>query len=234
VRLNFPNDIWRFSTSYRELDEQYAPALGFTQRNGFRRLQPTIRFAPRPRDFLGLRQLEFEVRYEHLMDMDWNLETRKTTLKLLGLNFDSGDRVEFEVTQLFERLEPEDAFSIRDVAIPAGRYNTVSWKLTTRTASRRPVSASVTVTGGEFWSGTRRQYGFAVSTRPSPGISFSSRFDNNKISLSGGDFTTNLGQPRRPPSGPPFLDPLAGRHNQDQLYTQILGPPCLRAVRGGP
>jgi len=30
--------------------------------------------------------------------------------------------------------------------------------------------------------------------RPSPGISFSSRFDKNKISLSGGDFTTNLGQ----------------------------------------
>lgn len=194
VRLNFPNDIWRFSTSYRELDEQYAPALGFTQRNGFRRLQPTITFAPRPRGFLGLRQVEFRLTYDHVMDMDWDLETRKTVLKLLGLRFDSGDRVDFDVTQIFERLEPEDAFSIRGVAIPAGQYNTVSWKLTTRTTSRRFASGSVTVSGGEFWSGTRRQYGFSVSVRPSPGISFSSRFDRNKISLSGGDFTTNLGQ----------------------------------------
>ncbi len=126
IRINYPNDIWRIHTSYRELDEGHDPALGFTRRNGFRRLQPTITFAPRPGGFLGLRQLEFEVQYEHLMDMDWALETRKMDFKLLGLRFDSGDRADFTVTRLFERLEPEDEFAIRDVTIPAGRYNTLA------------------------------------------------------------------------------------------------------------
>ena len=95
--------------------QNYDPAVGFTNRNGFRRFQPTVTVAPRPRDFLGLRQLEFQVRYEHLMDMNWALETRQTDFKLLGLRFNTGDRVDFDLTQLFERLEPEDAFSIRGV-----------------------------------------------------------------------------------------------------------------------
>jgi hypothetical protein len=194
VRLSFPNSIWRISTSYRELAEDYGPAVGFTTRTGFRRLQPTVTFAPRADGFLGLRSLEFQVRYEHLMDMQWQLEKRKTDIKPLALRFDSGDRVDLTITQLYERLNLEDAFSIRDVPIPAGRYNTVSWRLSTRTASRRPVSGSVTVTGGEFWSGTRSSYDFNVSVRPATGITFSSRFNRNNISLPDGDFTTNLGQ----------------------------------------
>jgi hypothetical protein len=194
VRLNFPNSVWRFSTSYRELDVGYDPAVGYTQRNGFRRFQPTMSFAPRPRGFLGLRQLEFRVAYEHLMDMDWDPETRKTDFKVLGLRFNSGDRVDFDITHLYERLEEEDAFWIRGVPIPAGEYNMVSWRVSTRTASQRVLSGSFTLSGGEFWSGTRTGYDLNLSVRPMPGISFSSRFNRNNISLPDGDFTTNLGR----------------------------------------
>jgi hypothetical protein len=194
VRLSFPNDLWRFSTSYRELDEAYAPAVGFTPRNGFRRLQPTLTFSPRPGRLLGIRQLQFQVQYEHLMDMGWDLETRKTDFKVLGLRFHSGDRVDFDITQLYERLEPEDAFNIRGVAIPAGRYNTVSWRMTTRTASQRPISGSLSFGGGEFWSGSRSSYDVTLSVRPAPGMSFGTRLNRNEIHLPGGDFTTMLGR----------------------------------------
>ena len=192
VRLNYPNDIWRIHASYRELDQEHDPAIGFTRRNGFRRLQPTITFAPRAHGFLGLRQLEFEVEYEHLMDMDWLLATRKTDVKLLGLRFDSGDRVDFTVTQLFERLKPEDEFTIRDVTIPAGLYNTVQWRLSTFTASRRRISLRASITGGEFWSGTRTAYNVGITLRPRPGLNLGVNVDKNDISLPGGDFTTNL------------------------------------------
>jgi hypothetical protein len=194
VRASYPNDKLRVSASYRELDEHYDPAVGFTQRNGFRRFQPTVTVAPRPRNFLGLRQLEFQVRYEHLMDMDWLLETRKTDFKLLGLRFNSGDRVDLDITQLYERLEPEDAFSLRGVPIPPGEYNTVSWRVSTRTASQRIISGSLNLNGGEFWSGTRTGYGLSVTVRPSPGISLSTRYDHNDVDLADGSFSTNLGR----------------------------------------
>jgi hypothetical protein len=192
VRLSFPNDIWRISTSYRELDEEHDPAVGFTRRNGFRRLQPTVSFQPRPGDFLGLRQLEFEVRYEHLMDMDWDLETRKTDFKLLGLRFDSGDRVDFTLTQLFERLY--DPFDIEDVTIQPGRYNTLSWRLSMFTASRRKVSLRAFVTGGEFWDGTRESYSGGVTLRPMSGLNLSVNYERNNIHLPDDDFSTNLGR----------------------------------------
>ena len=192
IRINYPNDIWRFSSSYRELDKDFDPALGFTRRNGFRRVQPTVSFTPRPRDLLGLRQVQFQVMYEHLMDMAWNLETRKTDIKILGLRFHSGDRVDFDVTQLFERLEREDEFTISDVLIREGRYHTTSWRLSARSAGRRRISANVEVRGGEFWSGTRKGYEFGLTGRPRPGITISSRYERNIVDLPDGDFTTNL------------------------------------------
>ena len=157
------------------MDKDFDPALGFTRRNGFRRVQPTVSFSPRPRDLLGLRQLQWQIMFEYLMDMQWNLETRKTDFKLVGLRFDSGDRVDFDVTQLFERLEPEDEFTISDVTIPAGSYNTISWRASARTAGRRIVSANVELRGGEFWSGSRTGYEFGLTARPRPGFSVSSR-----------------------------------------------------------
>ncbi len=196
IRINYPNDIWRIHTSYRELGDDFRPAVGFTQRNGFRRLQPTIAFAPRPRGILGLRQLEFEIQYEHLMDMDWKLETRQTDLTPLGLRFDSGDRFDVQITQLYERLESEDAENLSDnldAVVPAGRYNMWQWRVSARTAGRRIVSGNFELSGGDFWTGTRNQYQFGVTVRPYPGVSVGTEFETNRVDLEDSEpFTTNV------------------------------------------
>lgn len=191
VRLSYPNDIWRISSSYRELPELHEPAIGFTRRNGFRRWQPTVSFSPRPRDLLGLRQLEFEVRHEHLMNMDWELETRKTDFKLLGLRFHAGDRFDLDVTQLFERLD--EGFEISDgITVLPGRHNNWTWRLSFQTASRRVLSGNVTIDRGGFWSGQRYQYELGGTVRPMPGLSFEAEYERNDVRLPEGDFTTNL------------------------------------------
>lgn len=191
LRINYPNDLWRIHTSYRELPAGYAPAVGFTSRSGFRRLQPTVTFAPRPRDFLGVRQLEFQVQFEYLMDYDWRLETRSTDVRLLGLRFDSGDQLDFQLTQLFERLDAP--FEIRDgIVVATGDYNTIEWRASTRFAGRRPVSGGVTVAGGQFWSGSRRRYDLDLTVKPYPGVQLSGTYERNEVDLANGAFTTNL------------------------------------------
>jgi len=192
VRLNFPNDIWRFHTSYRELDENFDPALGFTRRNGFRRIQPSIGFSPRPRDLLGIRQFEFGFQFEYLTDMAWQLETRKTDFKVLGLRFHSGDQIDLEITQLYERLTPQDEFSLRGVLISAGEYNTWSWRLNARTAGQRMISGNVEIEGGEFWSGDRTGFSVGADLRPAPGFNVGANYEVNHVTLPGGDFTTTL------------------------------------------
>ncbi|MCZ6916326.1 MAG: carbohydrate binding family 9 domain-containing protein [Gemmatimonadetes bacterium] len=191
VRINYPNDIWRISASYRELGDDFDPSLGFTRRNGFRRLQPTITFAPRGNGFLGIRQFEFEAEFEYLTNPDWVRETQKTDFKLLGLRFDAGDRFDFNITHLKERLD--DAFEIFEgIEIPIGDYETVRARISLRTASRRVVSVGGSVNLGGFWSGDGVRYEISGTVRPAPGVNFVGRYEVNDVDLPEGAFITRL------------------------------------------
>jgi hypothetical protein len=191
ARLAFPNDIWRFSASYRELGDAFNPALGFTQRSGFRRVEPVVAFSPRPRHFLGIRQLRFQFQFEYLMNMDWERETQQTELTLLNINFHSGDDFNFSVTHLRELLDEE--FEIHEgVTVPVGDYETLEWQMFLMTASKRVVSARLRASGGEFWAGTKQEYSAGLSIRPTSGVSLDTQYEWNSVSLPQGDFTTNL------------------------------------------
>jgi hypothetical protein len=191
IRINYPNDVWQIHTSYREIGNDFDPAVGFTRRNGFRRVQPTVMFAPRPNDLLGIRQIRWRVQFEYLTDMDWVRETQKTDITLFGLNFHSGDWFNVELTHLRERLD--DEFEIHDgVTIPIGDYETLEWQAFLMTASKRIISTRLRASGGEFWSGTKKEYSVDVSFRPRPGISLETEYEWNSVSLPEGDFTTKV------------------------------------------
>ena len=191
IRINYPNDILQIHTSYRELGDDFDPAVGFTRRNGLKRIQPTIGFAPRPADFLGIRQLRWRLQFEYLMNTEWERETQKTDFTLLNVNMHSGDDFSFTVTHLRERLDEE--FEIHDgVTIPIGDYETIEWQAFLRTASKRIVSTRARASGGEFWSGTKKEYSVDLTFRPMPGISMESEYEWNSVSLREGEFTTNV------------------------------------------
>ena len=191
IRINYPNDVWQIHTSYRELGDDFDPAVGFTRRNGFKRFQPTVMFAPRPADLLGIRQIRWRVQFEYLTNMEWERETQKTDITLLGLNFHSGDWFNVEMTHLRENLDFD--FEIHDgITIPIGDYETLEWQAFLMTASKRMISARLRASGGEFWSGTKKEYSVDLSFRPVPGISLETEYEWNSVSLAEGDFTTNV------------------------------------------
>ena len=88
----------------REFGEAWDPAVGFAARNGFRRLQPSIGFEPRP-DWPDVRQLQFAVFFEYLTDLDNTLETRTLDLRVFGLQFDSGDVINLSTEETLERID---------------------------------------------------------------------------------------------------------------------------------
>jgi hypothetical protein len=47
--VDYPNDRYIGRLAYNEVQENYAPAVGYTLRNGYRRYVPQLRFQPRPR-----------------------------------------------------------------------------------------------------------------------------------------------------------------------------------------
>ena len=191
IRFNYPNDIWRAHVSYRELGDEFDPAVGFIRRRGFRRVQPSITWAPRPSRWRSVRQMEFGVFYERLLDLDNVLQTRRINLTLFQLRFQSGDFFTVRSNSTFENLD--GSFEISDgIVIPIGGYDFTSVSITARAASQRKISGRFNVTTGEFWSGDRSGIDIGFTVRPYTGITLSADWGRDEVDLPQGSFTTDL------------------------------------------
>src|SRR5690625_1151804 len=104
-RLNYPNQPFSAHVSYREFGDAYDPAVGFAHRNSFRRFQPTVEYSPQFRQSDWIQQIDWELRFEHLSDLDFKLLTQEVRLTLFDIQFMSGDVVEFDLVRNFERLQ---------------------------------------------------------------------------------------------------------------------------------
>lgn len=193
IRLNFPNRPWFGHVSYREFGDAFDPAVGFVRRIGFRRLQPSIGFAPQFPNSNVIDQVEWGIRFEHLMDLDFTLLTQELIFTLAEVQFSSGDRIAFDVGRNYELLE--EPFDIRrdgSIIIPDGEYANWVGELGFETAEFRKISGGFEVEYGGFWSGNYTEIEGGLRLRPIPGIELTPSFERSMIRLPEGDFNTNL------------------------------------------
>ena len=192
-RLNYPNFPFYARMSYREYGSSFSPALGFTRRNSFRRLQPTIGYEM----FFGknpiLRSWDIQVRYEYLTNLDFEPETINFRITPIDIRFESGDRFETSITREFEQLFRNfDILRDGRAVIPAGKYYFWSYNAEFNSASYRRLSTQISVTYEGFWTGTRTVFGLSGTIRPYPGVNLSSDWNRSDVSLPDLDFSTNL------------------------------------------
>ena len=191
VRLNYPNDIWRMHISYREFGDEWDPAVGFVQRRGIKRVNPSITYAPRPQRLASVRQLEFRLFYVYLTDFKNRLLTRQARVTLFGINYESGDRLDLTRTFRFEHLDAP--FQIHPgVVLPIGGYSFGDLVFSVSSASRRRFSGSASVSMGEFWSGNRAAVELGFTVRPYQGVTASTEWEHEDVDLPEGHFTTDL------------------------------------------
>ncbi len=192
-RVNFPNDVWEGHLSYREFGDDYSPAVGFVTRNDFRRVEPRIAWNPRPSSIAWLRQIENSVQYRYLEGLgdEGVKEEEQWQFRPLGLEFDSGDRANFSLTRTYEFLA--NGFGVTDeIDILPGEYTVWERSASIRTAGRRQISGNAEWSDGGFWDGDRTRYELGLNLRPAPGLSISTDFERNDVTLPRGDFATNL------------------------------------------
>lgn len=193
LRLNYPNDLWNARISFRELQRYYAPAIGFTQRAGYRRVNPVVRFSPRPRQHRYIRRLSFEVHLDLQADSEsGSLLLSKWDLTVFQLDLHSGDELQVHIIPKFERLERD--FQIQPgILLPVGStYNFTRYRLEAKTASRRTIALQTQVEAGRFYSGDRRELDVTVAIRPHRGVLVNLEGEWNRVALSEGKFETRL------------------------------------------
>ena len=193
IRLNYPNVPWFGHVSYREFGNAYDPAVGFVARRNFRRVQPSIGYAPVLEQHPWIRQLTFEIDAEYLTDLTMEPQTTSLTLTPMELLFESSDQIEVNVQRQFERLNrPFDILGDGRIVLPPGTYTTWGGRAGVRTADYRLLSASADVNYGGFWSGTRTELEAELTMRPLTGLNLAAEWEHTRARLDEGDFSTHV------------------------------------------
>lgn len=186
------NSTVLFEAAYNEIGEQYAPALGFVSRPDQRRIGGQFGVTPWFPNSPFVRQLHFIMQGNHIWGRDG--EKQSHFLRVLHrFRTQSGENLTLDATQRFERLE--DPFAIRpDATIPLGDYTFNTVRAAFSTNGSRSVSANASVSVGEFYDGTRRQYGAGMRWNTGPHLQVDVDVDRNDIALpiANGDFSTTV------------------------------------------
>ena len=192
VRLEYPNDLWDARVSFREVQENYDPAMGFSRREDIRQFNPALEFSPRPRDHSWIRQFSFQISLDRNTDTENQLLSRSLDLKVFHMNTHAGDQIQVHVQSEFEYLDED--FEIHDgVILPmGGEYDFTRYRLAARTAGRRPFSIRSELEWGDFFSGQRREFSADVTVRPRPGLRLELGGEWNRVELAEGNFSTSL------------------------------------------
>jgi hypothetical protein len=191
--VDYPNDPWSSSVLYREIQENYHAAVGFTPRTGFRRIAPNVQYTVRPRQHPWVRTVVFGLDTAFQMDTaDNGLLNRDLDATLVQVNTHRQDSFQVHVLPTYERLERNFTISPA-VTLPSGSdYSWNRYRFQISTAQRRVVAFSPTVELGSFYNGTRRRLAVDLNVRLRPGVIIYTSAEWNRVELDEGAFSTRL------------------------------------------
>ncbi|MFQ5689393.1 MAG: DUF5916 domain-containing protein [Gemmatimonadota bacterium] len=194
LRLDYPNELWDISLTFKHLGDGFDPSLGFVPRPGTNQLNWGVRYSPRPAWSL-VRQMFYELEGSVVTRVDGSLQSWRVFTAPLNWRLESGDGFEFNIIPQGEGLvEP---FEVADgVTIAPGRYDFLRYRLEGRFASKRRLSGQVTWRFGDFFTGTLHQLEISSFWTPVRLFTLELSTETDIGRLPEGNFTENLFQGR--------------------------------------
>ncbi len=153
-KVDYPNDLWDMSITYKEFGKAMDPGLGFLPRPGTRQLSLGMAYQPRPKGKVGewIRQMYFESYFWYVESLDGVTESWRLFTAPFNANMQSGAHFEFNIAPQYEFLyEP---FEISDgVFIPAGGYHFLRFRVELESSDSNPFVIGTSTWFGEFYTG---------------------------------------------------------------------------------
>ncbi|MCZ6673001.1 MAG: DUF5916 domain-containing protein [Verrucomicrobia bacterium] len=190
----YPNDRWDGMLVFRQIGEDFDPGVGFVQRSNVRMYRIAGSYNPRPREFLDIQQMFHDVYYTYFENLDNGLkESTELYITPLDWHFNSGDSIHaiIDYERRYERLfEP---FEISPgVILPVGEYRTNRSRMVFATARKRPLSAFLNISYGDFWSGSSEQIDLSLTYNLPPHLTASLRANQTFADLPQGKFIARI------------------------------------------
>ena len=195
ARLRYPNDRVRFNLEFKEIQGEFRPSLGFTNRTSTRSYEADFRYRIRP-EGSWVRFVDFGFDSELFTnDDDGHLEDVELGLDLLRIESQAGDFVEFEFKLKETRLTEPFVIS-PNATIAPGRYSYERFRARAEVSQSRRFSPALEIAVGEFFDGDLVRVNPIFRARPSPHIFLLADYQHNDIRLPAGNFTTRLWEGR--------------------------------------
>ena len=190
----YPNDKFAAQILWREIQENFDPAIGFVQRSNVRMLRLAGSFNPRPKPSTGIQQMFHDVFYTRFTRLDNGLvESWNLYVTLIDWHLNSGDSLHslFDLNPTYEHLfEP---FEISPgVVLPAAEYRFTPWRIFFTSAQKRQVQGSIGLSFGNFWSGTAKTIQTGLSYKLPPRFSISLNTNQTFARLPQGNFVARI------------------------------------------
>ena len=185
------SDQWVISGNYQRIDADFQTDLGFISRRDIASQNYRVGWNPRPSFAPSIRQVRFSGSFNYLTDVEGNFLEQKAGLNT-SVNFQSGDRVTFNISKDLERLERIFFISVKEniFALP-GDYRTQGYSVNFDSVDSRTVSGRMNVSWNEYWGGTRYSLRPGGTLRFNENFSLSPSYSYNHIEMPTGVYDTH-------------------------------------------
>jgi Domain of unknown function (DUF5916) len=189
-KIDYPNDLWDLALTHKRIGRDFDPSIGFVPRPAVHLTDGSINYSPRLAHG-PIQQMFFELNPTVAHDLSGRWESYRVFAAPINWRIRSGDRAEFNIVPTGERLR--EPFEVANgVAIPAGSYNWLRYRLEAGTAQKRRFYAQVTWWFGDFYNGTLDQYQWTGAWNPSPLFTVEFTGERNVGHLASGRFTQSV------------------------------------------
>jgi uncharacterized protein DUF5916 len=179
--VSYPNDRWDLFLNWKQIGDNFQPALGFVPRASIRRTDVRIAFQPRPQRW-GIRQFFFELEPQYITNLGNRLENWRVFMAPFNVRTESGEHLEWNIIPEFEHLDaPFEIYP--GVVVPTGSYQWHKYRAEANTATKRRWVVDFAYLWSGFYRGTRKQTGLGVTLKPNAHLSLALRADRNDITL---------------------------------------------------
>ena len=190
-RLNAPNAIgFRGGLSYKELQQNFDPALGFVNRANVRDLTTELGYTWYPTSD-RIRRIFTGVDYERIETVQGALQSQIVNLRPIEITTTSNYSLGAQYRIIDEVVEAPFEIS-EGVIIPEGTYAFDQYCADFNSNPSGSLTGHGYYCGGDFYDGTQNVLGGNLTWRPNAHFRLSAGYDYNDIDLPGGSFTTRL------------------------------------------
>lgn len=180
ISLNFPNEPWGAELNFKQVGENFEPALGFLDRAGIRDYQAGLSYLRRVTDS-WIQEWEIFADNVLVTDLDNNVETRENQL-FFQLQTVRDNEFEVEVFNTYENvLEPFDLPN--DVIVQAGGYSWTNFGVEFQTSNSRPFSIGIGFECCSLYNGSAYAMEFGIGYRPGAFFEFEADWELEMLDM---------------------------------------------------